>query len=354
MSRLIADCMRWVPFALVVLTNNFLSGAFPEVMLPEFQERPVLYSSHDRYDNGNGIDTPLSCTLEKAIEGAESSILLMTFTCTDPKILALLNKKAMEGVSVHILADKKSNIPLARRLRPMIDIVTRDSGDGHFHHKVMVIDRKYVWIGSGNFTIDGLRKVPTLAVGVYSPEFAALLEREASYVHWQNRRLEVSHGDGRFDGQRMELYLMPHYDPLWSNPITKAMNDRALDKMLALIRGAKTRIRISMHVWTYRDLAQAVVEAHERGVNVDVVTAMPNEQAVAMMAEAGIPVMVNKNMHHKWMLIDDHILVNGSPNFSLSAFSRNDESFVVLYDLDQKQRDVVEAIWKHLNDQFFH
>jgi len=39
-------------------------------------------------------------------------------------------------------------------------------------------------------------------------------------------------------------------------------------------------------------------------------------------------------MHHKFAIIDEKIVVFGSPNFSLSGFNRNDENMLVIYNED--------------------
>ncbi len=46
------------------------------------------------------------------------------------------------------------------------------------------------------------------------------------------------------------------------------------------------------------------------------------------------------------MLVDHEILLNGSPNWSMNAFSRSDESFVVIYDLTVEQLNALESSLK--------
>ena len=40
------------------------------------------------------------------------------------------------------------------------------------------------------------------------------------------------------------------------------------------------------------------------------------------------------NMHHKFIIIDDKIVITGSPNFTLSGNNRNDENMLIIFDDD--------------------
>ena len=43
-------------------------------------------------------------------------------------------------------------------------------------------------------------------------------------------------------------------------------------------------------------------------------------------------------MHHKFIIIDDKIVVTGSPNYSFSGFNRNDENMLIFYNRDIASR----------------
>lgn len=65
-----------------------------------------------------------------------------------------------------------------------------------------------------------------------------------------------------------------------------------------------------------------------------------------MLIQSGINVKQGKNLHYKFMLVDHEIFLDGSPNWSMNAFSRSDESFIVLYDLTEKQLQSLEGTLK--------
>ena len=102
------------------------------------------------------------------ITEAEHSILILTFTLSDPKIMSLLKQKAQEGVDVTVIIDKDHLQPILGLKGDNFHIYTRLYGEGRVHHKILVIDEEYVWIGSANFTESAYSKQENLMVGIYS------------------------------------------------------------------------------------------------------------------------------------------------------------------------------------------
>ncbi|MEM4306566.1 MAG: phospholipase D-like domain-containing protein [Candidatus Caldarchaeum sp.] len=104
-----------------------------------------------------------------------------------------------------------------------------------------------------------------------------------------------------------------------------------------LIKTAKTRILVAVYSFTSDVLADALVEAAGRGVEVKVV--VEAEQAGVRGSEyerlrkAGVDIKLDGNqylMHHKFMVVDSLFVVTGSYNWSRAAEDFNDENIVVL------------------------
>jgi phosphatidylserine/phosphatidylglycerophosphate/cardiolipin synthase-like enzyme len=115
--------------------------------------------------------------------------------------------------------------------------------------------------------------------------------------------------------------------------------ERCDDLLTGLIRGAKDRIYVAIYPFTSDRLAEALIEARRRGVDVRVV--MERREADGTGSEyprllgAGVEVRLDANpglMHHKFMVIDGEIVVTGSYNWSAAAEERNDENLVVIRD----------------------
>jgi phosphatidylserine/phosphatidylglycerophosphate/cardiolipin synthase-like enzyme len=115
--------------------------------------------------------------------------------------------------------------------------------------------------------------------------------------------------------------------------------ERCDDLLTGLIKGSKDRIYVAIYSFTSDRLAEALIEARRRGVDVRVV--MERREANVTGSEyprllgAGVDVRLDANpglMHHKFMVIDGEIVVTGSYNWSAAAEERNDENLVVIRD----------------------
>jgi len=98
------------------------------------------------------------------------------------------------------------------------------------------------------------------------------------------------------------------------------------------------------------DLAHALIRQHEMGLDVKVIT--DNDKIydkgsdIFAMKEAGIPVKIDDtshHMHHKFVIIDREILINGSYNWTRSADEYNHENLI-------KTKD--EALVKAFSKEF--
>ncbi len=107
--------------------------------------------------------------------------------------------------------------------------------------------------------------------------------------------------------------------------------------MVDLIDRAKHRIHVAVFTFTSDVLAEALIRAHMRGVEVLVVLELDQASVrgseYGRLISSGVNVRVDGNpslMHHKFMVIDDMIVVTGSYNWSAAAEDRNDENIVVI------------------------
>jgi phosphatidylserine/phosphatidylglycerophosphate/cardiolipin synthase-like enzyme len=112
----------------------------------------------------------------------------------------------------------------------------------------------------------------------------------------------------------------------------------------AAVSAAHTSILVQAYEITPGPLVTALIEAHQRGVDVRAIvdyrqlTDRRNHDdafAVEHLGEAGIPVLVDKPpglMHDKVMIIDGEAVVTGSFNYTYSAEHRNVENLLVIHD----------------------
>lgn len=305
--------------------------------IEEMDNAPLILSNYDKENNS------LQGSVYELLECAEEDILMLSFTFDDAKVIDILNEKAKAGIAIHLLVDVDHLKGLKEKLHTSIRLSTRDIGEGHLHHKILVTDFKYIWIGSANFTSGSLAQVKNLSLGFKSVEIAQGIHQEASDIANHTPRDASSPLKDTLNKQALELYILPHNDPLRPAKHESSMNSVGEQKIISLIDNAKTHIQIYMDVWTYKDAARAIIRAKERGVTVDIAVSDKTSDAVWMMLESGIPIGRGTQTHYKFMLVDRSTFLNGSPNWSMNAFSRNDESFTVLYNLTEEELEALEG-----------
>lgn len=291
----------------------------------------------------------LGAAIKESILQAQKSILIFTFSLSDSEVIAALNQKAMEGLKVTVVVDRDHMGDITSRKVSAIEVVTRASGEGHLHHKILVVDEKEVWIGSANFTKSAYATQENLMVRLFSLELAAYLCGEADV--FRGYKLRSAHGPLLISQPDQDIYfcLLPH-DGFPAKKIEKSINDQSKQFLLEKIKQANTSIKIAMMVWTNNDLTSAVIQAHQRGVKIQIV-APDFEGNIPKLIAAGIEVKINTKlglMHNKLMCVDDYILVNGSANWSQSSFTRSDESFIVIDPMTTTQIEGFLAYWSYL------
>jgi phosphatidylserine/phosphatidylglycerophosphate/cardiolipin synthase-like enzyme len=128
-----------------------------------------------------------------------------------------------------------------------------------------------------------------------------------------------------------------------------APDDGVLRRLLELVGGAQRHIEFLAFSFTSAELAQAMLDRAQAGVEVRGV--FDREQSGGqgsvhpLLREAGLPVRLDAlggDMHHKVIVIDRAIVVTGSYNFSRSAERQNDENVLILHSADAAAEYLLE------------
>lgn len=128
-----------------------------------------------------------NCThqIVTAIEKAQSSILVQSYSFTSPEIAEALAKAHRKEVKVRVLMDKSQpkdrHSQIAFLAQSGIPILI-DSPPGIAHNKVMILDERYVLTGSFNFTRAAESRNAENVLLIDSPELAHLYTQ-----NWQRR-----------------------------------------------------------------------------------------------------------------------------------------------------------------------
>ena len=108
------------------------------------------------------------------------------------------------------------------------------------------------------------------------------------------------------------------------------------------VRKARRQVLVQIYSFTHKDIAQALVDAKRRGIDVQVIADQRQMEAVATsrvvwLAEQGVPVWIDSEhaaAHNKVMIIDNGMpeaaVITGSFNFTHAGQHRNAENLLIL------------------------
>jgi mitochondrial cardiolipin hydrolase len=131
--------------------------------------------------------------------------------------------------------------------------------------------------------------------------------------------------------------------------------DRCRRRIVSLIKQCRRNAEICVFTITDNTIASALLDAHNRGVALRVISddqkAEDRGSDIEDLARDGVPVRVDKSehhMHHKFAIFDRAYLVTGSYNWTRSAASFNEENIVVSDDqrLVSAFSSTFEKLWE--------
>jgi phosphatidylserine/phosphatidylglycerophosphate/cardiolipin synthase-like enzyme len=124
--------------------------------------------------------------------------------------------------------------------------------------------------------------------------------------------------------------------------------------LISWIKASVKTLDAAIYGLTNDDIADALIDAHRRGVRVRLVhdysQAQEARDVTRKLQDAGIEVHVQKGsrggiLHNKFLVIDSTYVLTGSFNWTNSATRRNDENFVVLDDQGPKFEREFDRLW---------
>lgn len=340
------DLTRLIKKSTVATVIAFLVFIIGELTTTSFQAHeefiPASDHSIELYSNQTGDN--LANLYVSTINNAQESVSFVIYAMTDPRIITALKEKSEADVPVYIVCDAKASKGLAQQL-PKATIVKR-VGTALTHQKILVVDKKHILLGSANMTGDSLNVHGNLVMAFDHPVLADLLTQKAFSMDDEGNSTPLLQPKAMAGEQNLELWILPD-------------DQRAVRRLIELIRSAQKTIKVAMFTWTRTDLTQELIDANKRGVHVEAVIDRysgkgASAKVVKMLGNAGIPVRLSTGqglLHHKFAYIDDSLLVNGSANWTVSAFKYNDDCFIVTYPLTDRQKSKMDRLWAKIQKE---
>jgi phosphatidylserine/phosphatidylglycerophosphate/cardiolipin synthase-like enzyme len=219
----------------------------------------------------------------------------------------------------------------------------KDNGSyfGLLHAKFMIINDQTLLMGSNNWSSTGTSINEENTVIVYANQEDKLVSAFSCY-----------------------------FEAVWENDLEKAPtctnseaaftpSTRPIAMLKEGIRGAEKSVDVLMHHFLFSDLVKVLAQAAERGVKVRVIINVADRDELRgskwdRLFAAGGQVRYKQTntgmyqlMHHKLAVVDKKILLNGSGNWSGSAFFNNFEFYTWMEEPEVVQPFVglFERLW---------
>ncbi|KAK1129697.1 hypothetical protein K0M31_019413 [Melipona bicolor] len=128
-----------------------------------------------------------------------------------------------------------------------------------------------------------------------------------------------------------------------------------LRKIISYIDRATRSLDVCMYFFTCQSLSNAIVNSHKRGVLVRVIMdrCMSSNRATQtiLFYNNGVAIRLayeDNLMHHKFLIVDNDLVITGSTNWTMSAFFGNFDHVVVTnqHSLVKPFVDEFDRLWK--------
>lgn len=290
-----------------------------------FSTSPVseIYFSYPGRDVAEEKKKLVKEALLSEIRKAKISIRGYLYSIDDYEILTELYLKKRMGVQIQLFGDKAEEY---LELESLGLEINRWSGSGIHHTKIWIFDGLLFFTGTGNFTTHGL----------YTD----------NNVYWTQNisPKEVEGIISTLEGKNPKGYFQIGSLQYWTSPEAGL---EIQQQLLDAVDSAKHSIKYLIYSHYDPVFSLKLLEANRRGVRVEGIYNSPmssnpegiylsqNLEFPSQIWEDGNLDFVYKNdrylgglLHHKTMLVDNHIVYTGSYNYSVSARDKNKEVFV--------------------------
>jgi phosphatidylserine/phosphatidylglycerophosphate/cardiolipin synthase-like enzyme len=205
--------------------------------------------------------------------------------------------------------------------------VRADTRTALMHDKFWIFDGETAWTGSTNITVSGVFQQNNNVIVIHSPEVAAIYEREFQEM-WDGQfgPKSPSTADQQsvtLNGTPIQIYFSPE--------------DKVLDHIIPMVSAAQSNIRFMAFSFTDYPLAKAMIDRAATGVDVagiyEKVGSETEGSELKTFFCARVPVRQDGNprfLHDKIIILDNHIVISGSFNFSSNATENNDENVMII------------------------
>ncbi len=267
--------------------------------------------------------------ITSAIDAAKQSVWLEIYLLTDTKIIRTLENAAHRGLDVRVMLEPHPYGMGSIAPREILDKLSAagikaqptSSSFSLTHEKSMIIDGQTVYIMTCNFSraaLGGSKSTSNREYGIIDSNAQDVQAVSAIFnADWS------------------------HTTPQYTDPNLVVSPENSRNAFTSLINRAHKTLAIEAEEMQDRQIEQYLVNAAQRGIQVQVILPAPNgsssdsnSQGVSTIKQAGVQVKEDSQlyMHAKIILVDGLQAFIGSENISASSLDHNRELGIIVSD----------------------
>ncbi len=322
------------------------------------------------------VDKKVDLKLVELLDQAQYRIDMAVYNLGRQSIIDAVMAADERNIPIRLVGDVDEAVTEGYRqiLRTTIPFSIGNSTAIH-HNKFAVIDSKYLFMGTANFTDTDLRKNNNNFMIIESTSLSRDYTREFEQMYY-----------GRYGAQKVPFTTnhshMVNFTPveLYFSPYD---GKDAMNRIIQLINGAQREIQFMIFAFTHDEMTSALIRAAKRGVLVrgihDSTFIAGTSEEAPRLYNAGrymaagpfnredgnentaIPGLKSHGgkLHTKTLIIDGAIVSTGSFNWSNNAVENNDENMMVIHSpwVAQELQKQWQGIWdvsKPIQNQLRH
>jgi len=304
-------------------------------------------------DDPNGIFT----NLRRFISIAESTLFCAIHEL-DVLVLAQdLAAAKQRGVRVEIILesqwmqDGENQAAISILREGGVKIIPDHKKSGLMHNKYLIADRKRVWSGSANLTINCLFLHYNDSIWLESQDAALRFYR--NYLNLLNPPA----GGQTFPSRDYRITIGETPVDIWFSP-----EDRPTRHFVNSLYHTREEIRFTIFAYSSAEILDAMLRANRAGVKIagifddsfsspDMVKTWKRFPYGELSGKPGVMVTWDgegAKVHHKHMILDKKTVITGSFNFSQNAEKNNDENITAIHSPELAEQYIArqKELWK--------
>ncbi len=265
---------------------------------------------------------------------AKSEIICAFYDLDNKGIINSLINKSKKGVNISIIIDdaylNEKNLKLfdGTNIDIFSDLNREGKYNNYMHNKFCVIDRNVLITGSTNPTDNGLYKNNNNLIIISSKYLSKNYLNEFNQMRYNKfgkyKRSVIEYNNITLVYNNERYLINSYFCP----------EDNCAKKIVNILNASKERILFATFSFTENSIEDTLTRLNLSGINVEGILEKRNSNGKSSICrDTNLKIYLDSNkynMHNKYFIIDNSIIITGSMNPSNNGNKYNDENILII------------------------